>query len=124
MALPDDSWAERVGTFVASKPPARWTAADEIKAMNEIDNLAAKFCRFEATVFEGDNSEPHINAFRLGLTNGDGLEVAKVVASAKRMKPQCRNLPPSRTGPGGGQWPSAGGNFKGAVEHSWRRRPS
>ena len=78
-ALSDDSWAERVGSFVVSKPPARWTAADEIKAMNEIDILAAQFCRFEATVFEGDNSEPHINAFRLGLTNGDGTEVARVV---------------------------------------------
>ena len=25
------------------------------------------------------DSEPHVNAFRLGLTNGDGTEVAKVV---------------------------------------------
>ncbi len=79
MALSEDSWAERVGSFVVSKPPVRWTAADEIKAMNEINILAAQFCRFEATVFEGDNSEPHINAFRLGLTNGKGIEVAKVV---------------------------------------------
>ena len=79
IALPDDSWAERVGSFVVSKPPARWTAADEIKAMNEIDLLAARFCRFEATVFEVDNSEPHVNAFRLGLTNGDGSEVARVI---------------------------------------------
>ena len=79
ISLPDDSWAERVGSFVVSKPPARWTAADEIKAMNEIDLLAARFCRFEATVFEGDNSEPHVNAFRLGLTNGDGSEVARVI---------------------------------------------
>ena len=79
IALSDDSWAERVGSFVVSKPPARWTAADEIKAMNEIDILAARFCRLEATVFDGGNSEPHVNAFRLGLTNGDGSEVAKIV---------------------------------------------
>lgn len=78
-ALSDDSWAERVGSFVVSKPPARWSAADEAKAMNEIDLLAARFCRFEATVFEGDSSESHVSAFRLGLTNGDGTEVAKVV---------------------------------------------
>ena len=92
MALSDDSWAERVGSFVVSKPPARWTAADEIKAMNEIDNLAAKFCRFEATVFEGDNSEPHINAFRLGLTNGDSLEVAKVVRVRKEDEATVQEL--------------------------------
>lgn len=77
--LSDESWAERVGSFVVSKPPARWTAADEIKALNEIDVLAAQFCRFEATIFEGDDSEPLVNAFRLGLTNGDGTELAKVV---------------------------------------------
>ena len=79
MALSDDSWAERVGSFVASKPPARWTAVDETKALGEIDILAANFCRFEATVFEGENREPHVNAFRLGLTSGDGSEVARIV---------------------------------------------
>ena len=103
-ALSDDSWAERVGSFVVSKPPARWSTADEAKAMNEIDLLAARFCRFEATVFEGDSSESHVSAFRLGLTNGDGTEVAKVVRVPPGGRSRCKGTRrQSRTGSGGGQ---------------------
>ena len=78
-ALSDDSWAERVGSFVVSKPPAQWTAADEVRAMYEIELLSAIFCRVEATVFRSGDNEPYVHAVRLGLTNSDGSEVAKVV---------------------------------------------
>ena len=104
MALSDESWAERVGSFVASKPPARWTAADETKALDEMDILAASFCRLEATVFEGQNSEPHVNAFRLGLTNGDGSEVARVVRVRQEDEIAVQELAAkSRRGSGGSQ---------------------
>ena len=77
--LSDDSWAERVGSFVVSKPPARWTVADETSAIDEIDVLASTFCRVEATAFAGTGDEPNMTAVRLELTNGDGSEVARVV---------------------------------------------
>ena len=78
-ALADDSWAERVDSFVVSKPPAQWTTADEARAIYEIELLSALFCRVEATVFASGDYEPHANAVRLGLINSDGSEVAKVV---------------------------------------------
>ena len=77
--LTDDLWAERVASFVASKPPAQWTAADEYRALNELDILTGVYCRVEATIFDGDDSELHINAIRLGVTRGDGSEFAKIV---------------------------------------------
>ena len=78
-ALSDDSWAERVGSFVVSKPPAQWTAADEARAIYEIELLSALFCRVEATAFSSGEYDPQANAVRLGLTNSDGSEVARVV---------------------------------------------
>lgn len=78
-ALADDAWSERVASFVAAKPPAQWTTADENGAMNQIDVLTAMFCRLEAIIFDGNGSDPHVNAFRLGLTRSDGVEVARVV---------------------------------------------
>ena len=71
--------AERVGSFVVSKPLAQWTAADEARAIYEIEVLSAIFRRVESTVFASGEYEPHANAVRLVLTNDDGTEVAKVV---------------------------------------------
>lgn len=78
-ALSDDAWAEKVGSFVISRPPARWTVMDETRAMDEIDVLTAIFCRVETTAFIGAEEEPDVMAMRLVLTQGDGMEEALVV---------------------------------------------
>ena len=78
-ALSDDSWSERLGSFVVSKPPDRWTVSDEASALDEIDVLAARFNRIEATAFPDGSEEPDVTAIRLGVTNGDGSEAWKVV---------------------------------------------
>ena len=77
--LTDTSWTERLASFVASKPPDKWTEADETRALSELDTLTAIFCRVEATIFDGNDNEPQVNAIRIGLTHGDGTELAKVV---------------------------------------------
>ena len=91
-ALTDDTWAERVASFVAAKPPTQWTTADENGAMNQMDILTSMFCRLEATVFDGEDNDPHVNAFRLGLTRGDGIEVAKVVRVREEDEANVRRL--------------------------------
>ena len=91
-ALGDDAWTERAASFVVSKPPARWTSADEIRAMNEIDILTAAFRRVEATVFDGHDDEPCVNALRLGLTRGDGSEVATVIRIRAKDEAKVREL--------------------------------
>ena len=70
--------AECVGSFVP-KPPARWTAADEIEAMNEIDVLGAKLCRIKAIMLASGEYELQVSVACLGLTSGVGSEVAKIV---------------------------------------------
>ena len=91
-ALPDDSWSERVGSFVVAKPPDRWTNADEAKALDEIDVLAGLFNRIDATAFLDGSQEPDLTATRLGLTNGDGSEAWKVVRVNSKDEPAIKQL--------------------------------
>lgn len=78
-SLPDDEWAEKVGSFVVSRPSARWTVNDEIRAMDEIDLLTSLFCRVETTTFVNEKEESGVTAMRLMLTQGDGTEEALIV---------------------------------------------
>jgi hypothetical protein len=87
VVLSDDAWAERAGSFVLSKPPARWIATDETRAMDEIDLLAATFCRVEATAFTGNGDGPDVAAVRLGFTQGDGTEESIVVRTRVEDEP-------------------------------------
>jgi hypothetical protein len=79
VALTEDAWAERIGSFVIEKPPSRWTPADDMRARDEIDLLGGAFCRTEATAF-GDGSQiPDLTAVRIAVTAADGKETARVV---------------------------------------------
>ena len=77
--ISDDAWAERIGSFAISKPPSRWTYAEEVRAIAEITALTEIFLRVEATAFGGFPVNPDVKAVRLGLTRGDGVEAARVV---------------------------------------------
>ncbi len=91
-ALTEDAWAERVGSFVVSKPPSRWTYAEENRAMAEIDILTATFRRVEAIIFEEIAEEADTTAVRLALTNKDGSEAAKVVRYRANDESAVRDL--------------------------------
>lgn len=92
IVLSDDAWAERVGSFVISKPPARWLTVDESRAMNEIDMLAATYCRVEATVFTDLHEESDVTAVRLVLTQSDGIEEAFVVRTRAEDEQELQDL--------------------------------
>ncbi len=78
-SLSDDSWIERIGSFLLSNPLVRWTTNDEARAIYEIGVLSATFCRVEATAFEGLDNDPQTTAVRIALTGGDGSEAARIV---------------------------------------------
>jgi hypothetical protein len=80
--LSDDAWAVRIGSFVISKPPVRWTVADERRAIDEIDSLLATFKRVEATAFLGTAEAPDTTAIRLLVTQADGQEDYVVVRTS------------------------------------------
>ncbi len=77
--LSDDSWAERIGSVIVSKPPSRWTVTDRARAMDEIDLLVDTFNRTEATAFGRGVDIPDLNALRITLTTADGNETAQIV---------------------------------------------
>lgn len=90
--LSDDTWAERIGSFVISRPPSRWTATDEIRAMDEIDVLTGIFRRVEATAFTGVEVGPDVTAMRIVLTQGDGMEEALVVRTRTEDEPRLQTI--------------------------------
>jgi hypothetical protein len=79
--LSDDAWAERIGSFVISRPPGQWTMADKATALDTIDVLCAALCRVEITAFWNGGSVPDAGAVRVALTSADGSESWRVVTS-------------------------------------------
>ena len=77
--LSDDAWAEALASFISAKPPARWISADEARFIEEVGNLAELFYKVEATAFHDNASQPAIQAIRLNLTRGDGVDVVRVI---------------------------------------------
>ncbi len=80
--IDDDRWTEALGAFVLSKPPARWTGADEARCSDELSMLASTFLRLEsiaAVMHEGDDPTQAGRAVRIGVTAADGKELARVV---------------------------------------------
>lgn len=101
--LSEDSWIESLASFVASKPPARWTRVDVDNWRSEIENLGATFLRLEAAAY-ASGPEPSKSAFRIGITRSDGSEIARVVEIPTDADPQFHDqlkkldkaLPPGR----------------------------
>lgn len=77
--LSDDAWAEALASFVASKPPARWTSGDEARFCEEISALAELFRKVEAAAFRTGGEAPVASAVRVNLTRGDGEDVVQVI---------------------------------------------
>ena len=77
--LSDDSWAEKIGSILVSKPPSRWTVADKSMGMQEIDLLVDTFNRTEATAFGKGGELPDISALRIAVTSADGNEAAHII---------------------------------------------
>src|SRR5258708_33979774 len=64
VALADDAWAERIGSFVIARPPSQWSPTDDMRARGETDLLGGAFCRMEATAFGHGSEIPAPNALR------------------------------------------------------------
>lgn len=90
--LSDDAWAVRIGSFVISKPPMRWTVADERRALDDIDALLATFKRVEATAFLDVTPTPDSTAIRLLVTQADGWENYVVVRTSTDKEAEVTEL--------------------------------
>lgn len=78
-ALEDDKWIEGVGSFLCSKPPAKWIDNDLSQFEDELHRSARQFFRVESTLFGQGDESSGLQAMRVSITCQDGSEVDKVV---------------------------------------------
>ena len=81
--LDNEAWLEALAAYVLSRPPKRWTGADEGMFVEQVGELAEVFHRVEATAFDGMPLRPAHDAIRLNLTRGDGVDRLHVLHPAK-----------------------------------------
>jgi hypothetical protein len=77
--LSDEAWAEALASFIVAKPPARWLSADEARFTEDVGTLAELFHKVEATAFHDNAAQPAVDAIRLNLTRGDGVDLVRVI---------------------------------------------
>jgi hypothetical protein len=68
-----------LASFIVAKPPARWLSADEARFTEEVGTLAELFHKVEATAFHGNAAQPAVEAIRLNLTRGDGVDLVRII---------------------------------------------
>jgi hypothetical protein len=77
--LSDDAWAEALASFIVAKSPARWISADEARFTEEVGALTEFFHKVEATAFHDNAPQPAVEAIRLNLTRGDGIDLVRII---------------------------------------------
>lgn len=77
-ALPEEEWLESVGSFVRSKPPAKWIDQDAEAFFPDLERLASHFRRVESMTFV-PGAEMTVTALRVAMTRADGAEVEQVL---------------------------------------------
>jgi hypothetical protein len=77
--LEDDQWIEAMGSFLCSKPPAKWVDQDIQKFEDELHRCARQYFRVENILFVQPSDVAGGHAMRVAITLQDGSEVEKVV---------------------------------------------
>lgn len=89
--LPEAAWVESVGSFLCSKPPAKWVDADVDHFHGELLRLARQFQRVEAMTF-GGAPDPAGSAIRVAVTLRDGMEVDHVLYVGNDEEPRAAEI--------------------------------
>jgi hypothetical protein len=77
--LPNDRWAENLGSFTLARPPKKWGVGDEARFLEEFGVLAEVFIKVESAAFSTGADRPAADAVRLNLTRGDGADAVVVM---------------------------------------------
>jgi hypothetical protein len=78
-SLGDRAWIESVATLLARKSPERWADVDESDFYHQLELIAGRFRRVEATLSLGAKMKLNGNACRIAITKTDGSEVNDLV---------------------------------------------
>jgi hypothetical protein len=79
LGLQDDPWVESFGSFLCSKPPAKWLDNNLSQFEDELNRCARQYFRVESTLFNQGSEPPGSQAMRVSITCQDGSEVDKVI---------------------------------------------
>jgi len=82
-SLSESEWIESLGSFVCSKPPARWNDSDEDMFYYEFSLLGSRFRRIESICFKKNALGVQGTAVRISITQSDGAEIERVVSISK-----------------------------------------
>ncbi len=74
--LDDQLWLESLASFVARKPPERWTDNDEEEFHQRLTFFARRFRQVEAIHFPGQDETE--SAYRIAVTCADGRQTERV----------------------------------------------
>lgn len=77
--LDDDQWIEALGSFLCSKPPAKWIDHDIQQFEDELHRCARQYFRVESVLFDQSSDDAGTRAMRVAITLQDGSEVEQVV---------------------------------------------
>jgi hypothetical protein len=77
--LPETQWLESVASFLASRPPSKWTDTDEGQFQHELMVLGTRFARIESMLFGSAVGPCQVAGLRVTMTRSDGRERDRVV---------------------------------------------
>lgn len=75
----EEAWVEALASYLLAKPPARWTASDEQRCLEELAGLGQLFHRVETAAFANGALSGEKDAVLVKLTQGSGDDRASVV---------------------------------------------
>jgi hypothetical protein len=74
--LDDTAWLESIASFVARKPPERWTDSDEEEFHQRLSFFTRRFRQVEAIHFPGEGEDD--SAYRIAVTCADGRQIERI----------------------------------------------
>lgn len=77
--LSDAQWIESIGSFLASRPPSKWTDTDEGQFLHELALFCSRFSRVEGMLFDKRIGSGKPTGVRVILTREDGRERDRVI---------------------------------------------
>ena len=86
--LDDTPWLESLASFVARKPPERWTDNDEEEFHQRLSFLARRFRQVEAIQFPGQQEDD--SAYRVAVTCADGRQTERVFRTTAKQERAIR----------------------------------
>jgi hypothetical protein len=86
--LDDTAWLESIASFVARKPPERWTDSDEEEFHQRLSFFTRRFRQVEAIHFPGEGDDD--SAYRIAVTCADGRQIERIFRTTAEQEAEIK----------------------------------